>query len=405
MSATAIERVVRDRLGLDPSALGSSALGRAVQTRMAARGITDPALYTARLMTEAAECGALAGALTVRETWFFRGGHALFDRLADFVLAHSGRPGGVRVLSAPCSTGEEPYSLAIALLDHLGGPGACAIDAIDLSEQHLARAVEGRYPASAFREPGTDPRPAHFRKSGDVWEVLPHVRAAVRFVGANLADPQFLAAEPPYDLILCRNVFIYLTPDAKQRAVANLDRLLAPDGRLCLTPAEADRLPPERFTPDGPPGSGIYRRASAEAGGPAGRAGPGPALSTTALTTALAPPPAPPNDRPAPPAPGTLAAARALADAGHLGAARAVCERLLAASPGHADALALVGVMALATGNTDAAYDAFGKALYLAPDHVEAIGHMIHLCERRGNPVRAAALRARLAKLAPGEDV
>ena len=74
-------------------------------------------------------------------------------------------------------------------------------------------------------------RPAYFRAAGGSWELLPHIRAAVRFRPANLADPLFLAAERPYDLILCRNVFIYLTPEAKQRAMAHLDRLLALDGR------------------------------------------------------------------------------------------------------------------------------------------------------------------------------
>ncbi|MDY3551717.1 CheR family methyltransferase [Gemmata sp. JC717] len=393
----AIERTVRDRLGVDPSTLGTGALDRAVQVRMTARGIDEPALYTARLLTEPAERDALAAVLSVSETWFFRGGRALFDRLAGFAARRAHRSAaGVRVLSAPCSTGEEPYSLAIALLEQLGGAGAYTVDAIDVSEPNLTRASAGRYPAGSFREPGPDVRPPYFRKVGDRWEVLPHIRAAVRFFSANLTDPVFLAAERPYDLILCRNVFIYFTPEAKQRAVANLDRLLALDGRLCLTPAEADRLPPGRFSPDGPPEFGIYRRAGS------------PSDVHATLPAAPPAPPRPPSKAPAPPlavpAPGTLAAARALADAGRLGDARAVCEALLRTAPGDADALALLGVVQLATGNTDAAYDAFGKALYLDPDHREAVTHMITLCERRGQTARADALRKRLAKHRAGED-
>ena len=105
-----------------------------------------------------------------------------------------------------------------------------------------------------------DVRPVYFHQIEGQWELLPHLRAAVRFQPGNLTDPLFLASERPYDLILCRNLFIYLTPDARVRALANFDRLLALDGWLCVTPTEADRLPPDRFVSDGPTEFGIYRR-------------------------------------------------------------------------------------------------------------------------------------------------
>ena len=391
MIAAVIDKVVRDRLGLDSSALGPSILGRAIEQRMTARGIAEPSLYAARLMTEPAERDALAADLVVPETWFFRGGHALFDRLAAFALERAERSSGaVRVLSAPCSTGEEPYSLALAFLDHLSAPGSCTIDAIDLSERNLARATDARYPASAFREPGSDPRPAYFSKTGTGWELFPHIRSKVRFFNGNLADPLFLAGERPYDLILCRNVFIYLTPDAKQRAMANLDRLLALDGRLCLTPAEAERLPPGRFVLEGPSEFGTYRRA-----GGGGIVLPAPGERVVIPVVEL---PAPPAPRTAPRDTNELATARRLADSGRLAEARAECEALLRVRPASANTLALLGVIHLAAGNPDAAFIALGKALYLAPDHPEALSHMIGLCERRGSAGRAAALRKRLAR-------
>ena len=83
MNARAVETVVRERLGLDPAALGPHILERAVEARIRARGLIDPALYTARLMTDVAERNALAAELAVSETWFFRGGRALFERLGD----------------------------------------------------------------------------------------------------------------------------------------------------------------------------------------------------------------------------------------------------------------------------------------------------------------------------------
>jgi chemotaxis protein methyltransferase WspC len=382
---------------------------------MHARGLTDPALYTARLMTEATERNALAAELAVSETWFFRGGRALFERLAGFIADRAaGRAPGktVRALSIPCSTGEEPYSLAIAAHERFLTPEDFSIDAVDVSARVLARATAARYGVFAFRESGVDVRPVYFRSTEDSWELLPHLRAAVRFVPGNLTDPLFLADERPYDLILCRNLFIYLTPDARVRALANFDRLLALDGLLCVTPAEADRLPSSRFVPDGPLEFGTYRRA--DLGSPVPRtaeprAEPSGLSGERARFTALPRPSAPRAPAPRAPAPRApevtspdpLSAARALADAGRLDAARAACEALLRARPANADALALLGVVHLAAGRADDALDAFRKALYLVPDHAEAMTQMMALCERRGDTARAAALRKRLARLVP----
>jgi chemotaxis protein methyltransferase WspC len=400
---TAIDTVVRERLGIDPVALGPNVLDRAVEGRMLARGLSDPALYTARLMTEQSERDALAADLAVSETWFFRGGRPLFERLAGFLAERAATRtagGKARAMSIPCSTGEEPYSLAIAMHERFLTPDDFTLDAVDLSDRALSRAAVGRYGSFAFREGGTDTRPAYFRRIGDQWELLPHLRAAVRFLPGNLADPFFLAGERPYDLIVCRNLFIYLTPDAKVRAITNFDRLLALDGRLCVTPAEADRLPPGRFVPDGPTEFGIYRRAGvgsaihrplgateAAASVPVSPGTDAPARSGSLKETARA---APPN---------TLEAARIFADTGRLDEARAVCEALVRARATDADALALLGVVHLAAGRIDGALDALRKALYLAPDHVEAVSNMMALCARRGDTARAAALRRRLDRL------
>jgi chemotaxis protein methyltransferase WspC len=447
MTLAAIEAAVRDRLGLDPASLGPAVLPRLVADRMRATGAATPEAYLGMLAVGSAEAAALAAELAVPETWFFRGGRQLFDKLAGFLAdrAARGPASPARALSLPCSTGEEPYSLAVALHERLVPPDAYRIDGADLSARHLERAAAGRFPASSFREPGPDVRPPHFRHikdhAGDRWELLPHLRRAVRFVSGNVTDPDFLADEPPYDLILCRNLFIYLTPDGRKRAMANLDRLLAADGWLCLTPAEADRLPPGKFTADGPTEFGLYRRAdkapSAEAGfgvrlGPDPSPGspvkresrPLPARRGEVFSPGVpvrdpsspATPPRPdpwgeagprPRREPgegvasAPPPP--LAAARALADANRLSEAKAVCEALTA-GPGAADAFALLGVVLQAEGKADAAADAFRKALYLAPDHAEALAHLVVLADRRGDAAQAAALRRRLARVTARED-
>jgi chemotaxis protein methyltransferase WspC len=425
MSLAAVEALVRERIGLDPASLGAATLPRVVAGRLRVRGLASADGYARLLTSDSTEWGALVAELVVPETWFFRGGRAYFVHLARWARERPrGRP--VRVLSVPCSTGEEPYSLAVALDEAGVPPTAFRIDGVDLSTDHLKRAATGRYTDFAFREAGPDPRPRYFQEvSGGKWELLPRVREAVRFRPGNLVEDGFLAGEAPYDLILCRNLFIYLTDPARARALANLDRLLAADGRLCLTPAEADRLPADRFVADGPAALAVFRRAGVAhdlkrtpvgrveealrrgptptANDPTGasrhRAAPAVGVGPRRLDptyegaspTASAQSPSPsPHD--------PVQAVRELADAGHLTDARTACERALAGTP-TASLFSLLGVIHLAAGRPGDAAAAFRKALYLDPDHPEALTHMIVVCEQRGDPGQAAGLRRRLARV------
>ncbi|HEX4610774.1 MAG TPA: CheR family methyltransferase [Urbifossiella sp.] len=415
MTLTAVEDLVRARIGLDPGSLGASTFARTVTARMRARGTNSAAAYAGLLASDPAEWVALVEELVVPESWFFRGGAAYFHQLARWARerATSGRP--VRLLSAPCGSGEEPYSLAIALGEEGIPAGLARIEAVDLSGDNIRRAEVGTYPAFAFRETGIDPRPRYFRETGPGrWELDHRTRETVRFRTGNLTDPAFLVGERAFDLILCRNLFIYLTDEARGRAVANLHRLLVPGGRLYLTPPEADRLPPDQFASDGPAVLAVFRRADdpAPAVSPQARivrrpvvtrrpgAVPGPAPSVQ-RPTRQEPPRAPEmrSDRPPPAA--DVGAARVLADAGNLAEARAVCERAVRAGP-TAEWYSLLGVLELATGRVPAAEVAFRRALYLDPDHREALTHLAVLCDRRGEPGPAAGLRRRLARL-PGE--
>ncbi len=405
MTPTALETAVRERLGVEPESLGPTGLARAVEARVRATRSPSVEAYLPLLLA-ATEANALAGELAVPETWFFRGGRRLFDGLTDFLLRRSARTPGKppRALSIPCSTGEEPYSLAIALHERLAPPHAVHIDAIDVSAPHLDRGTAGLYPEASFRESGFDPRPTHFARAADRWQLLPHLRQMVHFRQANVADPSFLLGEAAYDLIICRNLFIYLTADGRKRAMVHLDRLLAPDGRLCLTAAEADRLPAGKFAPDGPNEFCVFVRASAgntsgiflttatPTASPVGGSG---AKSGVFNRVTLPPPPAVPL--PAVPLP--FDAARRLADAGNLIEARMACEQACSDNPGSADGYALLGAILMAEGNAVAAGNAFRKSLYLAPDHPDALSHLVVLAERRGDADQADALRRRLARL------
>ena len=397
MNLLGIDAAIRDRLGLDPATLGLSVLPHAVEARMRARGVTTAEQYLG-VLADRVEAEALAAELVVAETWFFRGGRPLFDRLADFLANRGSRAVGApaRALSLPCSTGEEPYSLAIALHEHFVPPEQFRIDAVDLSARHLDRAATARFSSFAFREAGPDIRLTHFRPAADRWDLLPHVRQLVHFRNGNVTEPSFLLGERPHDLVMCRNLFIYLTIDGRKRAMANLDRLLAHDGLLCLTPGEADRLPPGRFVSEGPPEFGIYRR-----NGPASGVIPRSEIAQAAAALASVPVEKPvvlPAKVQETTNAASLEYARGLADAGRLGEARAACERLVSAKIALPDTYTLLGAIHQAEGRTADAAEAFRRALYLAPGHREALSHMIVICDRKGDSMQATAFRKRLAR-------
>ncbi|MFO0797429.1 MAG: CheR family methyltransferase [Gemmataceae bacterium] len=390
MTPSPVEQLVRARIGLDPQSLGAATLPRVVAGRMTARHAGSAADYAEVLATDPTEWAALVEELMVSEGWFFRGGAAYFRELARWLRERAaGRT--PRALSVPCGCGEEPYSLALALDDE-GVPGLATIDAVDLSPASVRRAEAARYPAFAFREAGADPRPRYFREVGpNRWELDRRVRAAVRFRVGNLVAADFLAEEAPFDLILCRNLFIYLTDEARGRAVANLHRLLAPGGRLCLTPAEADRLPPGMFTAEGSAALATFVRTEEARPKPAPKSGatPRPGVRPDAPVEASGICFEPPE---------SSSAARSLADAGNLDAARAACERALRAGPS-AEWYSLLGVIDLAAGRAGDAESSFRRALYLDPDHREALTHLAVLCEGRGETGPASGLRRRLARL------
>jgi chemotaxis protein methyltransferase CheR len=192
------------------------------------------------------ELRALAQELTVGETYFFR--H--FDQFRAFAeLAVPDRlsaRGGVRrlsILSAGCASGEEPYSLGILLQAKLPGHLCeASIRAVDVNPAALERARRGRYSAWALRETPADIQRRSFRQEGREFLIDPGIRALVQFEEHNLAsDRADLWPESVYDIVFCRNVLMYFSPEQAQAVVARITRALAPGGYLFLGHAETLR--------------------------------------------------------------------------------------------------------------------------------------------------------------------
>lgn len=193
-----------------------------------------------------AELQALAVELTVPETYFLR--H--FDQFRAFsevalpdALAARAPVRTLNVLSAGCASGEEAFSLAILVRERALDPGwKVTIRAVDINPAMLAKAARGCYSAWALRETPADVQQRWFRSVGREFMLDESIRGAVSFQEVNLAqeNPELW---PPafYDVIFCRNVLMYFTPDVAQALVGRFTRSLAPDGYLFLGHAETLR--------------------------------------------------------------------------------------------------------------------------------------------------------------------
>lgn len=392
MSLAPIRELISARTGLQPDSLGAGAVAKAVAERMRLLHIAGVGDYAARSARDPLEFQALIDAIIIPETWFFRGGK-IYDALVKLAQTRGEVP--FRVLSLPCSTGEEPYSIAMAFADNGLSPALWSIDAIDLCSTAIAAAGVGRYREFSFRETAPEVRSRHFATLGDLGELHASIRDRVRFRVGNLLDPMTLLPDAGrYDLVLCRNLMIYLTPAARRAALDTLDRLLAPDGVLAVGHAEAGNLHGSQFESTGPDGCFLFRRRSA-----------------VAPKSELLPRPASPSAAPRPSAvplsrtmviPPSLAKAEALADAGRLPEALAECRALVDLGP-TAPAYCLLGVVLAAGGKVELAADAFRKALYLDPHHRGALTHSLLLAEAKPDPDQAGMFRARLDRL-PAEE-
>jgi chemotaxis protein methyltransferase WspC len=396
MILTPVIDLLRERLGLAPEALGAKLLSDVIGARMRALGLSAPADYAARLTADPLEFGALAADLTVPETWFFRGGD-VFPFLARHIAGVIRlRPAGqrYRILSVPCSTGEEPYSLALALVESGVAPGSWQIDAVDLSPRHIERAGRGVYGEFSFRQ--TDPRlrQRYFRPTAAGWELDSAVRALVRFREGNLLAPLFLAGEEPFDLIFCRNLFIYLHPAARRRALETLDRLLAAEGLLCMGHAEPIEFSEPRFVRAGPVGAFLYQR----------RAAPQPQPRPAGVSVPRREPALPPVPTAPPAAVDLLDQARQLADRGQFDEALAACQTAQARGGASAPLFSLMGELHQARREKDEARRCFERALYLDPGQHDALTHLMLLCQEAGDDAQAARLRRRLERAAGGGE-
>lgn len=411
-----VEARLRREIGLDAASIGSSLIERTIRVRMKLHGLRRMEDYQALLERSRAECEELIEAVVVTETWFFRDRepfHAFLQLvLGEWLPQHA--TGNLRILSVPCSSGEEPYSLAMALLDAGVPNDRFAIDAVDISTTALARAQRAVYGRNSFRGKDLAFRERHFVPTKDGYALSSLVQRCVSFRRDNLLDDGFLAGAAPYDFIFCRNLLIYFDRATQTQALAKLHWLLQPDGTLFVGAAELPLVGESGFhsanlplafacrksgssvvAASRPPTRKAARRNSAyPANGDIAAAG----ISGKALTPAAK---RNPSSTGAIGEAITLEAARQLADAGKLAEATAACEAVIRSAGPSAQAYYLLGLVNDAGDDAAAAAAFYRKALYLEPEHYEALLHLALLLERNGDAANARTLRRRADRVQP----
>jgi chemotaxis protein methyltransferase WspC len=405
MTLADFKTLLRQAMGLDAASIGDAAVEHAIRLRQRASHQPNRADYWTLVNTSKSELQSLVEAVAVPETWFFRDREA-FGELARYSYESlQARPTAqLRLLSLPCSTGEEPYSMAMALLD-AGIPGAkFQIDAVDISARVVAHAVGGVYRKGSFRSADLAFRNRYFTPTGSGHSITDAVRRQVGFQQGNLFSPTFLPGMHVYDVIFCRNVLIYFDQDTQRRALEVLSRLLTTTGLLFVGPSETSVLG-GGFVSTQSPRAFAFRRATSEPkrarrAAPSSRVQPmKPRPAVGLAPQVLSVPEQATQDKHVVSA-AALQQGFELANRGCFDEAAERCHAYLKVHGPSAEVYHLLGLVRDASGDIAEAIAYYRKALYLDPHHEDTLAHLALLIETHGQSSEARALRARAERLA-----
>lgn len=266
---TALRDLIRERFGIFYDDTKQFLLQSRLQTRLVKRGVSDFTAYYRFLLSHPdreKEWDELASVLANNETYFFRERPQL-EVLASQVVDEAARAGEkLRIWSAACSTGEEPYSLAMVLLESRRiAPSQISIKASDISGRALERCSIGFYRDMSFRATRPEMIQKYFLPFENGFLIADEVKRMVDFFRLNLLDARAVADCKPMDAIFCRNVLIYFDKPTQKRVIEAFARALRPRGYLFLGHAESIMRMTDLYDPIVTP-KAIYYRLKADAG-------------------------------------------------------------------------------------------------------------------------------------------
>jgi chemotaxis protein methyltransferase CheR len=244
-----------------------------LEDRIAATGSSSFQAYFSLLRADADhEIEHLINSFTVNETYFYREDHQLrcmTSSLLGGIIARRPLGSTVRIWSIPCSTGEEPYSVALWLMENWPQVDSYNIEIVgsDIDTRALRAAAEGIYGDRALMRLSRGIVGRYFKPVADgKHEIDEGLRDSIQFTRANMIDAQDMASYRDFDLIFCRNVLIYFDDASRRQAAENLYDCLRPGGYICLGHSESmSRISP-LFSVCRFPDAIVYQRPEADHG-------------------------------------------------------------------------------------------------------------------------------------------
>lgn len=422
--------LLTERIGLEGNSIGLQSIERAVNSSMIKSEICDLSEYYLYIKSDINAFQRLVEEIVVPETWFFRDKEpfSCLQKIAEKAFVKSNTANPFRILSAPCSTGEEAYSIAITMLESGYNYDSFVIDAVDISETALGIAKKAVFGRNSFRNDFSKNRFKYFREIEAGWELEERVRSRVRFSQENLVEESFSAGKRRYDVVFCKNLLIYLSDTARKKVLSNIDNLLTDKGTLftghsemlfflqygfesvnfprafaCVRekdkPTVVKKTLPMRekglkFVNSIKPlkngtENAVIRQKLIQPALSDGRAlnANYEKKSSEAIKDKVEY-----NSR--------IALIQSLADSGQLTEALNLCNQLLAENSANDEAYYLAGLLSEASGLADNAENYYNKALYLNPNHSKSLVHLSLIFESKGNEKQAKLLMERANRTA-----
>ncbi len=230
--------------------------------------------YFATLRSDANhEIEHLVNAFTINETYFYREDHQLrcmTTSLLGDITRRKIASAPIRIWSIPCSTGEEPYSIAMWLMENWSAVDNYNIEIVgsDIDTRALNAATAGEYGARALMRLSRDVIDRYFESiEGDQVRIVAGLRDSVQFTRANLIDAGDMALYRDFDIVFCRNVLIYFDDASRRLAAENLYDCLRPGGYICLGHSETMSRISSLFNVRRFPDAIVYQRPEADRDG------------------------------------------------------------------------------------------------------------------------------------------
>lgn len=251
-----IAKMLKDITGVDTQTRGPSMLNRAVNQRVKDLRLKDIEHYFQVISDKPEELQMLIDELMVTETWFYRD-HGPFEYLSKFLEQEWPEKriskDKLNILSLPCATGEEPYSIAMVLLENGVNKNEFSIDAVDISQRAIRTAKRGVYGKHSFRNSKSawddQLKDEYFIKKKNGYSIVHDVKESIEFHHLNFWQDNFPEEGIRYDVVFCRNLLIYFDQVTQQKAIRKLHEIINPDGLLFVGHAESLCVTGSLFAP------------------------------------------------------------------------------------------------------------------------------------------------------------